>query len=485
MTTTQSLIVLLAASALFIVILVWRLRNAGRNDPEPFTAPANDAITLPPLSAASAPSVPQPLDRDRDREADRQEIPPDKRASLSLEVDGQLQSVTVTHSPFILGRQMENFRQQPDLAVTTTDRWVSKRHCAIEYSDQGYYLRDLSKNYTTVNESMVRILREDGQLLRDTVRLVDSDIIDIHDIQIKFRHQGSMEAFPTLIGYQIDEILGKGGMAIVYRGTATDGLHVRQREAVKVPNPLPGEKLGETNDRISSEFRVMQGVSAIGGEEVIRVTRFGYTNDGRAFFAMEMLNGITLAKTIKSYKDRGQAIDEATALQILVSFATSLRTAHQAGFVHCDVKPANISFLTMGAMRPGQPVNMKLFDFGIAKPMFHTEKNKYGTANYQAPEHIQGGKLTDRTDVYSLGCVAFELVTSSKVFAGEDGGQGTKQAHVSKEPPPVDQRAALVNNPVSRSYHDLVHSMLAKSPDYRPTTDEIIERSRTILAGVA
>jgi serine/threonine-protein kinase len=147
-------------------------------------------------------------------------------------------------------------------------------------------------------------------------------------------------------------------------------------------------------------------------ENLVRLLDFGFTADGRAFYAMELLEGETLDRRLA----RGEVLDWREAARIGVQAAAALAAAHAAGVVHRDIKPANL-FLTSDG-------TLKLLDFGIAKVTRDLDEaarhgealSVVGTPEYMAPEQARGGESDDRSDLYALGAVLYELVTGRLPF---------------------------------------------------------------------
>lgn len=198
--------------------------------------------------------------------------------------------------------------------------------------------------------------------------------------------------------------LGAGAMGVVHEACHVD---LGRRLAVKV---LSAEQSSSAaSERLRAEARA---IARVEHENLVRLLDFGFTADGRAFYAMELLEGETLDRRLA----RGEVLDWREAARIGVQAAAALAAAHAAGVVHRDIKPANL-FLTSDG-------TLKLLDFGIAKVTRDLDEaardgealSVVGTPEYMAPEQARGGESDDRSDLYALGAVLYELVTGRLPF---------------------------------------------------------------------
>src|SRR6185503_9233155 len=234
--------------------------------------------------------------------------------------------------------------------------------------------------------------------------------------------------------YQIVNLIGEGGMGEVY--LATDTI-LGRRVALKV---LPAfvSKDPERLRRFTQEARA---ASRLSHPNVCVVHEIGETDDGRPFIAMEYVEGITLRERI-----RNQAMKLGDVLDIAIQVAEGLIAAHEAGIVHRDIKPENI------IIRPEGYV--KILDFGLAKL---TERHKsattttmptllfnstpgvvIGTAAYMSPEQARGVGVDERTDIWGLGVVLYEMASGRAPFTGETPTD-VVVAIVERDQPPISQ----------------------------------------------
>src|SRR5919204_903792 len=202
--------------------------------------------------------------------------------------------------------------------------------------------------------------------------------------------------------YEIDSVLGHGGMAEVYLGT--DRV-LGRRVAIKVLEP----QFARDATFVARFRREAQSAAALSHPNVVNVFDTG-SDDGTHFIVMEYVAGKTLSEVIKD----APLLPE-RAVEIAEAVAAALAFAHQAGIVHRDVKPGNIMLTSSG--------DVKVMDFGIARATstdsLTQTANVLGTATYFSPEQAQGQKVDARSDVYSLGCVLYEMLTGHPPFAGE------------------------------------------------------------------
>ena len=268
-----------------------------------------------------------------------------------------------------------------------------------------------------------------------------------------------------LIGqYRVTGALGEGGMGVVY---AAEHTLLNRPAAVKVLLPrFSGEQAAVT--RFFNEARAATAIQHPG---IVEIYDFGWTSEGAAFIVMEHLRGETLSARHKRGPMRWS-----TALALTRQIAGALGAAHAKGIIHRDLKPDNV-FLVPDPEVPGGE-RIKLLDFGIAKlagalTTHHKTQTGalMGTPTYMAPEQCRGVAVDARADLYSLGCILFELCTGKPPFVGEGAGD-VLGAHIYLPPPTM---ASLADG-VPQEIEALVRRMLAKSPaDRVQTAGEIIQ----------
>jgi serine/threonine-protein kinase len=214
---------------------------------------------------------------------------------------------------------------------------------------------------------------------------------------------------------------------------------------------------------LRADLAADEGTRARFRHEAIAAARLSHPNivstydtgddDGIAYIVMELIEGTTLRHLI----DEHGGLPVADVIRIGKQVADALDAAHRAGLVHRDVKPANV-FL-------GDDGRTTLLDFGLACAAVATRENEVGvgTMEYAAPEQICGGPVDRRADIYSLGCVLYELVTGRLPFRGDSASEiAERQIRRAAVAPSV------VSADVPGQLDDLVISMLAKTPAHRP-----------------
>ncbi|HYT74928.1 MAG TPA: serine/threonine-protein kinase, partial [Vicinamibacterales bacterium] len=254
--------------------------------------------------------------------------------------------------------------------------------------------------------------------------------------------------------YRILSQLGVGGMGEVYLAEDT---RLRRNVALKV---LPHEAAEDEQSR-RRLIREAQAAATLDHVNICTVYEVGEA-DGRSFIAMQYVQGQTLAATLK----RGP-LDLSSALAIAARLAAALAEAHQHGVIHRDVKPQNIM------LTPGNQV--KVLDFGLAKfttPLAHDAHTATvltqdgavtGTAPYMSPEQIRGEPLDPRSDVFSFGCVLYEMLARVNPFLCRNAAD-TMAAVLMREPPPLPEAS------VPAELQRIVRKCLEKDRDRRYQT---------------
>ena len=271
----------------------------------------------------------------------------------------------------------------------------------------------------------------------------------------------------SVIGaYRLVELIGRGGMAVVFR--AIDERLGRQ-VAVKVLAPVLA-----ADEAFRQRFiRESRAAAAVDDPHIIPVFEAG-ESDGALFIAMRYVGGGDVRSLVAS---RG-ALTPTRAAAILSPVASALDTAHAAGLIHRDVKPANMLL----DVRADRPDHVYLTDFGLSKGALSsiglTGTGLFlGTPDYVSPEQIAGRELDGRTDQYSLACTAFELLGGRPPFQ-RDHPIAVIYAHTSEAPPKLTGSRAELPPAVDA----VMAKALAKSPDDRyPNCQEFAGSLRQAL----
>ena len=249
--------------------------------------------------------------------------------------------------------------------------------------------------------------------------------------------------------YEIEEKLGDGGMATVYRGRDT---RLNRVVAIKV---LHAHHANDINflQRFSHEA---QAAANLRHPSIVDIYDVGQ-EDRQHFIVMEFVDGIDLKGIIL----RKRQLPIQQVLQIGATIADGLDTAHNLGMVHRDVKPQNILVTQDGTA--------KITDFGIAKSGLSTAQTEtgvtFGTADYISPEQAKGQPATAQSDIYALAVTLYEALTGQLPFTG-DSAVAVALQHVSSKPPPIRRH----NPNVSPALEQLILRALSKNPNDRPAS---------------
>ncbi|HKA24407.1 MAG TPA: protein kinase, partial [Candidatus Eisenbacteria bacterium] len=282
----------------------------------------------------------------------------------------------------------------------------------------------------------------------------------------------ALEPHTRLGPYEILAALGAGGMGEVYRARDT---RLGRDVAIKVL-PMHLSSSPDFRARFEREAKTVSGLNHPNICTIHDVGREGDTD----FLVMELIDGETLARRV----ERGP-LAMADVLRIGSQIADALDRAHRAGVVHRDLKPGNVMLTKLGA---------KLMDFGLAReadgmgPMgaltvtksqpLTAEGSIVGTFQYMAPERLEGKDADQRSDVWALGCVLYEMATGKRAFEGKSQAS-LISAIMSAEPAPIEQIAPLAPPALDR----LVHACLAKDPDERIQTAHDVRLQLGWIAG--
>jgi len=282
--------------------------------------------------------------------------------------------------------------------------------------------------------------------------------------------------------YRLGELLGRGGMGEVY---LAHHRMLARPAAIKLirPEALAGENGAKAQLAAARFRREAEAAAQLKSPHTVQLYDFGTTDEGRLYLVMELLEGITLEQLVRA---EGPLPSE-RVIHILRQVCASLEEAHDAGMIHRDIKPANIHLGRVG--REGDFV--KVLDFGLVKSVGGAGGEDslasiaglaIGTPAYMAPEMVSGdAELDGRTDLYSLGCVAYYLLTGELVFTGETAIQ-TALLHVSQPPVPPSQRTG---NPIPAELERLVLACLAKQPADRPQSASELNAALAAVNGAA
>jgi serine/threonine-protein kinase len=256
--------------------------------------------------------------------------------------------------------------------------------------------------------------------------------------------------------YTLLEKIGEGGMGSVYRAS-----HAMLRRPTAVKLLPPGERGAERLQRFEREVQL---TSRLTHPNTVAIFDYGRTPDGVFYYAMEYLEGLNLEDLARH--DGPQP--PGRVVHVLRQVAGSLAEAHEVGLIHRDVKPANVILV---AQRGGASDVAKVVDFGLVKDLDQAtdvsrEDRIAGTPLYLAPEAITTpGRVGARSDLYSLGCVGYYLLTGRPVFEGRNVVEVCGH-HLHTRPVPPSER---LGQPVPEGLQALLLACLEKEPSRRPS----------------
>jgi serine/threonine protein kinase len=273
--------------------------------------------------------------------------------------------------------------------------------------------------------------------------------------------------------YRLVEKLGQGGMGEVWRA---EHRTLARPAAIKLIRPeIMGSLGSDGGDILQRRFeREAHATALLRSPHTIEVYDFGISEDGTFYYVMELLDGFDLDRLVHTFGP----VPAERAVHFLRQMTDSLAEAHEVGLVHRDVKPANVY-----TCRQGRAVDfVKVLDFGLVKPSnpmpegavkLTAEHSVGGTPAFISPEQALGGETIDgRSDIYSVGCLGFWLLTGRNVFLGKTPMEVLTK-HVSEQPPAPSTVSEL---PVPPELDALILRCLSKDPADRPQNgDELLD----------
>jgi serine/threonine-protein kinase len=284
--------------------------------------------------------------------------------------------------------------------------------------------------------------------------------------------------------YKLHEIVGRGGMGVVYRA---EHVYIGKEVAVKILH----DGYGGREESIKRFLREARAASLINHPNIVDVTDFGKSNDGTVFFVMELLHG----EPLDALMQREHRLDLLRSITIVNQIGGALGAAHAKGIVHRDLKPENVMLTRREGRRELiRQINdesglhvvterekafdfVKILDFGVAKvrdPNVNegrvTQQGVvFGTPEYMAPETARIGVSDPRTDVYALGVIFYEMLTGTVPFSGETAVDVMLKV-VSEPVEPPRERAPGIE--ITPDAEHLIMKALSKDPQRRQQSME-------------
>ena len=251
-------------------------------------------------------------------------------------------------------------------------------------------------------------------------------------------------------GYRIDDLIGRGGMGMVYRAT---NIALNRIYALKVLAPMLAHD-SDYRERFQREIRL---AASLHHSNVVGVHYAG-EHEGSLFVVMDFIDGRDLRDVLL----RTGALGPSRAVDLLSQIASALDAAHHSGLVHRDVKPANVLI----SVEHGEE-HAYLTDFGLAKrsdavSALTAAGLVAGTVDYMSPEQITGGTTDARTDIYALGCVFFQMLTGDVPYT-RDNSMAVLFAHVNDPPPAIEEPLAELYP----AFGPVIKTAMAKAPEDR------------------
>jgi len=333
----------------------------------------------------------------------------------------------------------------PDCAIRIPEAGVQPQHAVVKaLKDQGFGIKALAPG-----------LRVNGAAIEATP-LSDGDVIELGTTRIAFG-QTQKRGLPTIAGYRILEELGRGGMGMVYRA---EQVSLHREVALKVLN----KDLTQNPSFVGKFVAEARAAAKLQHPNVVAV--FDVEQQGELYYyAMELMHEGSLEDWLK--QNGVMPVDR--ALRVVADAAAGLAYAESLGLVHRDIKPDNFMLDQHGAV--------KIADLGLANTTNETEEKAVGTPHFMAPEQVLRKPVDHRSDLYSLGCTFYRLVTGRTPFPRKTV-KDILAAQVREDAEPANK----VNTEVPAEVAAIIQKLMAKDPaDRHQTANELLEELEVLL----
>ena len=269
----------------------------------------------------------------------------------------------------------------------------------------------------------------------------------------------------NLGSYTLMSQIGEGGMGEVWRAS---------HKLLARPAAIKLVKLDASRQELFAQrfHREANAIAALKSPHTVYLYDFGATQDGRLYYVMELLDGISLQTLVDTFGPQPAP----RVVAILKQICRSLEEAHQEKIIHRDLKPSNVMICQVAQARDF----VKVLDFGLAKPFgagaasnLTVQGVTLGTPEYMAPEVGRGSRSVDaRADLYALGCIAYVLLTGALVF-NDPNPVSVALKHMRTPPVPPSRRT---DRPIPPDLERVILACLEKDPDARPRSARGVER---------
>ncbi|MBS2008124.1 MAG: protein kinase [Cyanobacteria bacterium SZAS TMP-1] len=315
--------------------------------------------------------------------------------------------------------KQESAQEQKNIDHSNDQTLNENQMMILQLLSQGADLEQVAKKFKLSADAV-------AQLVNDTIAKLNASAGGHNSISGQhnpFSGDQSETLKPTVLAerYSIDSVLGRGGMGIVYKGRH---LLMDRTVAIKMLHPEYAE-----DELVVKRFHSeAKSLSTLSHRNLVTVYDFGITGGKEPYMVMDYHHGRGLDELIENKSD----IDAGRAIDIFYQVCDALSVVHDNGIIHRDIKPSNIVVADDGLV--------KLVDFGIAKSLNKKQMNLtmtgevVGTPKYMSPEQCMGKELDPRSDIYSLGCVMYEVFTGRPPFEADTFYEMVRQ-HVDMPPP--------------------------------------------------